>query len=92
MTAEEVDESLQEEIEEECNRFGKVQHVIIYQERQADTEEESDDVQVKIFVEFSHPSEAKEAQSALNGRYFGGRTVSAAVYDQELYDQKDLSG
>ena len=24
-------------------------------------------------------------------RYFGGRTVSALIYDQEMYDQQDFS-
>ena len=27
-----------------------------------------------------------------HGRFFGGRTVSALVYDQELFDQQDFSG
>jgi len=87
---EEVDEELQTEIEEECNKYGKVQNVIIYQERQS--EEEDAEVQVKIFVEFSEHSEVKVAKSALDGRFFGGRTVSAIVYDQELWDQQDFSG
>ena len=48
---EDVVEALQEEITEKCARFGQVQHVIIYQERQSDR----DDVEiiVKIFVEFN---------------------------------------
>ncbi|MPC09330.1 Poly(U)-binding-splicing factor PUF60 [Portunus trituberculatus] len=52
--AEEVDELLQEEITEECGRFGSVRHVIIYQEKQSD--EEDAEVLVKIFVEFGSPS------------------------------------
>ena len=48
---EEVDETLQDEITEECNKFGAVERVIIYQERQS--EEEDAEVIVKIFVEFS---------------------------------------
>lgn len=90
VTHEEVDESLQEEIEEECNKYGKVENVIIYQERQS--EEEDAEVQVKIFVEFSKHEEVKQAKASLDGRFFGGRTVSAIVYDQELYDQQDFSG
>jgi len=87
---EDVDEELQTEIEEECGKYGKVQNVIIYQERQS--EEEDAEVHVKIFVEFSEHSEVKVAKSALDGRFFGGRTVSALVYDQELFDQQDFSG
>ena len=54
---EEVDEQLQEEIEEECSKYGDVENVIIYQERQS--EEEDAEILVKIFVEFGHPSHAK---------------------------------
>lgn len=58
--AEEVDELLQEEITEECGRFGSVRHVIIYQEKQSD--EEDAEVLVKIFVEFGSPT-GEEPQS-----------------------------
>ncbi|XP_045107346.1 poly(U)-binding-splicing factor half pint-like isoform X5 [Portunus trituberculatus] len=88
--AEEVDELLQEEITEECGRFGSVRHVIIYQEKQSD--EEDAEVLVKIFVEFGSPSESGAAQEALNGRYFGGRLVKAELYDQNMYNHNDLSG
>ena len=64
--------------------------MIIYQERQS--EEEDAEIQVKIFVEFSKHEEVKQAKAALDGRFFGGRTVSAIVYDQELCDQQDFSG
>ena len=48
---EDVDEDLQEEITEECSKFGEVIRVIIYQEKQG--EEDDAEVIVKIFVEFS---------------------------------------
>jgi len=85
-----VDEELQAEIEEECNKYGKVENVIIYQERQS--EEADAEIHVKIFVEFVLPEQVKKAKGALDGRFFGGRTVTAFVYDQELYDQQDFSG
>ena len=55
--SEEVDEQLQEEIEEECSKYGDVENVLIYQERQS--EEENAEVLVKIFVEFAQPGHAK---------------------------------
>ena len=55
--SDEVDEQLQEEIEEECSKYGDVENVIIYQERQS--EDEDAEIVVKIFVEFGHPSHAK---------------------------------
>jgi len=84
-----VDEELQDEIEAECSKYGKVENVIIYQEKQ----DESDDaeIHVKIFVEFEEDLGAKKAKNALDGRFFGGRTVLALIYDQEMYDQQDFS-
>ncbi|CAG0882732.1 unnamed protein product [Cyprideis torosa] len=87
---EDVDETLQEEITEECSKYGTVSRVIIYQERQG--EEETAEVIVKIFVEFSVMSEAEAARDSLNGRYFAGRVVRAELYDQALFDHNDLSG
>ena len=47
---------------------------------------------MKIFVEFSKTTEAQAGKDSLNGRYFGGRLVSADIYDKNLYDHNDLSG
>lgn len=52
---EDVDETLQEEIEEECSKFGNVERVIIYNEKQSEDDENAE-VIVKIFVEFSETS------------------------------------
>merc|ERR1712001_767477 len=43
----EVDEELHEEIQQECGKYGKVENVVIYQEKQDDSEEA--EVHVKIF-------------------------------------------
>lgn len=51
---EDVDDTLEQEISEECSKYGKVVKVVIYQERQS--EEEDSEVIVKIFVEFTHSS------------------------------------
>lgn len=50
--AEDVDETLQEEIQDECSKFGSVDKVIIYKEKQNESDD-FDDTIVKIFVEFS---------------------------------------
>ncbi|XP_044258953.1 STE20-like serine/threonine-protein kinase [Tribolium madens] len=71
---EDVDETLQEEIQEECSKYGTVERVIIYNEKQSE-EDDASDVVVKIFVEFSETPEAENARDALNGRYFGGRML-----------------
>lgn len=55
--AEDVDETLQEEIQDECSKYGAVEKVVIYKEKQTDNDDdEFDDVIVKIFVLFSMSS------------------------------------
>jgi poly(U)-binding-splicing factor PUF60 len=87
---EDLDDDLESEVTDECGRYGVVNRVIIYQEKQS--EEEDAEIIIKIFVEFSAPNEACSARDALNGRFFGGRIVKAELYDQTLYEAKDLSG
>ncbi|CAD0226806.1 unnamed protein product [Spodoptera littoralis] len=89
--AEEVDEALHHEIQEECSKWGRVERLVIYNESQNEDDDPAH-ANVKIFVQFAEPDEAIAAAGALNGRYFGGRTVRAALYDQDLFDHGDLSG
>lgn len=86
----EVDEELSSEIEDECGKYGEIERVIVYQEKQ--DESENAQVVVKIFVEFKDSASAKKAKETLHNRYFGGKLVIAQIYDQELYDNQDLSG
>ncbi|KAL4605027.1 poly(U)-binding-splicing factor PUF60-like [Arapaima gigas] len=86
---EDIDDDLEGEVTEECGKFGAVNRVIIYQEKQG--EEEDAEVIVKIFVEFSAAAEMNKAIQALNNRWFAGRKVVAEVYDQERFDNSDLS-
>ncbi|OQR75495.1 poly(U)-binding-splicing factor PUF60-like [Tropilaelaps mercedesae] len=85
----EVDEDLEPEISDECSKFGTVNKVTIYKEKQG--EEEDAQIEVKIFVEFSQTSEMHMAIKALHGRYFGGRQVIAEMYDVFLFDSGNLS-
>lgn len=89
VSIEEVDEDLEEEVTEECSRFGEVSRVIIYQEKQG--EEENAEVIVKIFVEFAKSEEAEAAQQALNGRWFGGRCIQCQIYDDVKYQAQDFT-
>ncbi|XP_076841004.1 poly(U)-binding-splicing factor PUF60-B isoform X2 [Brachyhypopomus gauderio] len=86
---EDIDDDLEGEVTEECGKFGAVNRVIIYQERQG--EEEDAEIIVKIFVEFSDTEEMNKAIHALNNRWFAGRKVVAEVYDQERFNNSDLS-
>lgn len=87
---EDVDEDLEAEIKEECSNYGTVKKVIIYQEAQSEADDA--EVLVKIFVQFDKSSESEVAISALNGRWFGGRTIHAALYEEQRFLRDDLSG
>jgi len=90
VTSEEIDDDLEDEITEECSRYGDVSRVIIYQEKQG--EEDDAEVIVKIFVEFEKSEHAEAAKNALNGRWFGGRVIQADIYDEDKYKAQDYSG
>ncbi|XP_039758511.1 poly(U)-binding-splicing factor half pint [Pararge aegeria] len=90
VAAADVDEALHHEIQEECSKWGRVERLVIYNERQSEDDDPAH-ADVKIFVQFADADEAAAAAAALAGRYFGGRTVSAALYDQDLFDHGDLS-
>ena len=81
---EDIDDFLEEEIREECGKYGKIVDLLIANDEFTKA--------VKIFVRYTEPAEVDAAIAVLNGRFFGGRTVKAEVYDQALYDHGDLSG
>ncbi|ROK23461.1 Poly(U)-binding-splicing factor PUF60-B [Anabarilius grahami] len=86
---EDIDDDLEGEVMEECGKYGAVNRVIIYQERQG--EEDDAEIIVKIFVEFSDADEMNKAIQALNNRWFAGRKVVAELYDQERFNNSDLT-
>ncbi len=51
--AEDLDEDLEDEVTSECSKYGNVERVVIYQEKQG-TEDDADII-IKIFVVFSTP-------------------------------------
>lgn len=83
----EVDDDLQPEVVEECNKYGDVVKVIIYEFPQGIVEEEE---MVRIFVEFQRVEAAIKALVDLNGRFFGGRTVRGAFYNLDKFRRLDL--
>lgn len=84
-----IDDDVEGEVTEECGKFGAVNRVIIYQEKQGG--EEDAEIIVKFFVEFSMVSETHKAIQALNWCWFAGCKVVAEVYDQERFGNSDLS-
>jgi hypothetical protein len=45
---------------------------------------------VRIFVKFDSAIAAQRAVDDLNGRYFGGRVVTATFYDPARFEKLDL--
>jgi len=73
----EIDQDLQPEIVSECNKFGKVEKCVINEDVGVPPEEA-----VKIYIKFEALEAAAKAIAALNGRFFGGRSVLARYYDE----------
>jgi len=86
---EDIDDDLQQEVTDECGKFGQVDRVVIYEEKQS--EDEDAEVEVKIFVKFSKATFCSEAIRALNGRWFGGRKIEALPFPQEKFNNQDLT-
>ena len=83
----EVDGDLEDEVAEECERFGAVVRVVIFEvtdpgfpAREA----------VRIFTEFVEDASAERCRAEMDGRFFGGRTVRATFYDEDKFFANDL--
>lgn len=46
---------------------------------------------VCVLFLYCFPAEAEKAIKSLNGRYFGGRIVTAEVYDEDKFEANDLT-
>ncbi|KAJ3083807.1 Poly(U)-binding-splicing factor puf60 [Quaeritorhiza haematococci] len=79
VTPEEIDEELHEEVAEECQKYGRVVKVII------STEGLSGNETADVFVCFEDSEGARRAQTALDGRFFGGRRIQALPYELEKF-------
>ncbi|KAM6985658.1 splicing factor 45 isoform 2-T2 [Aplochiton taeniatus] len=76
----EVDEDLEGETKEECEKYGKVTKCVIFEIALV-----TDDEAVRIFLEFERVESAIKAVVDLNGRYFGGRVVKASFYNLDKF-------
>mmetsp|Transcript_48410 Transcript_48410/g.128110 ORF Transcript_48410/g.128110 Transcript_48410/m.128110 type:complete len:150 (+) Transcript_48410:19-468(+) len=85
----EVDSQLEEEISGECSKYGKVDKVVI---ATMDDPLHKGKKQVKIFVSFLDEHQAAAAVTALDKRWFAGKSVQASFYDQDRFNHNDFSG
>ncbi|XP_056280411.1 splicing factor 45 [Pseudoliparis swirei] len=81
----EVDEDLEGETKEECEKYGKVVKCVIFEIAVVPDEDA-----VRIFLEFERVESAIKAVVDLNGRYFGGRIVKACFYNLDKFWVLDL--
>lgn len=82
----EVDEDLEDEVSDECSKYGTVNKVVVHQEY-----DEDERLVVKIFVEFQEHTETEKAITAFEGRFFAGNIIKALTYDQERFNNNDFS-
>nr|CAG8467254.1 4825_t:CDS:10 [Entrophospora candida] len=84
-----VDDTLQEETADECNeKYGTVERCLIFEVPNGKL---PDNQAVRIFVKFVDKEAAIKAKKDLNGRFFGGRSVSAKYFDEARFDKLDLA-
>lgn len=81
----EVDEDLEVEIKEECEKYGKVGKCVIFEIFGV-----FDDEVVWIFLEFERVELVIKVVVDLNGRYFGGWVVKVCFYNLDKFRVLDL--
>lgn len=85
---------LASDVGEECGKFGVVDRVVIHRvspahRRVSGSHHEDHDPSkaVRIFVVFSGVAGAWTGLKALDGRFFGGRTVRARYFDERKFER-----
>ncbi|KAI9291611.1 splicing factor, CC1-like protein [Neoconidiobolus thromboides FSU 785] len=65
---------LEEEVEDECNKFGRIRHISLDGKSKGN-----------IYIKFDSTSGAQRAIQGLHGRWFGGRQVVAKYLTEKIY-------
>jgi splicing factor 45 len=80
----EIDEDLADETKDEASKYGEIKSVNCVEVPNA-----PDNQAVRIFINFATSESATKALLGFNGRFFGGRTVTARFFSPDLYDKGD---
>ena len=84
-------ESLKNEVEQECQRYGTVTRIIAREETDLLRFPWLSEVErVRVFVQFSTVEESERARSAIDARDFDGRVVDAVFYPDQRFQLNDL--
>lgn len=84
----EVDEELEDEVGTELTKYGNVTEVLIFEVTTAGYPPEE---AVRIFVQFDIVDSATRALMDLNGRFFGGRQIRVAYFDEGRFGRQELA-
>jgi RNA-binding protein 39 len=66
---------LEADIKIECEKYGRVEHIKV-----------NSDSMGEVFLKFDRVGSAEKAISALNGRWFGGKQITAACISDAIYN------
>ncbi|CAB3406128.1 unnamed protein product [Caenorhabditis bovis] len=75
-----------DEIKEEMQKCGQVANVLVHV-----NDQQTEEQQVRVFVEFTNNAQAIKAFVVMNGRFFGGRSVLAGFYNVDDYNDKNYN-
>lgn len=89
LTDDEVFEEIYDDMKDECAKYGTLVSLVIPRPKAS---EENVPGLGKVFLEYNDVQEAAKAHGVLNGRKFGGNTVTAVYYPEAKFSRGEYDG